>query len=325
MTVPTPATPGDPAEYFAVELATLRKDRPVDFDVFTKREGALTLYEEAGFLYDQARALGFTQHGIGEIYIRRADRSPFCRYVEAQLASLLVDVDLGTAQKAALVSGAAANLAREILAAPGSQTINRGRSLIVRVAGLVIPESEKLAETIRSAASDDELYQECVKIAIHCLAFADHLKLKSLKTLGELALAGFVANIGKSRLPARIRMSTTGLAARDAALVHRHAEMSMELVDRLIYPETRIGQGILLHHERHDGSGYPNGLSGQQIPITAQVVGLADLFDEISSQSELEGAAAAVAALKSLSSEYQGAFEQSIMKEFISCMGHLLM
>jgi HD-GYP domain-containing protein (c-di-GMP phosphodiesterase class II) len=77
-------------------------------------------------------------------------------------------------------------------------------------ARLASPESEKLAETIRSAASDEELFQECVKIAIYCLAFADHLKLKSLKTLGELALAGFVANIGKSRIPARIRMRIRG-------------------------------------------------------------------------------------------------------------------
>lgn len=325
MTAESQPVPGDPADFFAVELATLRKDRPVDFDVFTETEAGITLYEVAEFLYDQSRSLGLTQHGVGEIYVRGTDRPLFCRYVEAQMASLLVDVNLGAAQKATMVTGAASNLAREMIADPGSQTFNRGRSLIVRIAGLVIPESEKLAETIRSAASDEELFQECVKIAIYCLAFADHLKLKSLKTLGELALAGFVANIGKSRIPARIRMRTTGLASRDEALVRRHTEMSIELVERIIYPESRIGQAVLMHHERRDGSGYPKGLSGKQIPVTAQLVGMADLFDELTMQSEAKGKMAAVGALKLLSSDHQREFDQSIMKEFITCMGHLLM
>ena len=316
---------GDPSEFFSVELATLRKDRPVDFDVFTKGDGGITLYEGAGFLYDQARSLGLKQHGIDRIQIRNADRPPFCRYVEAQLASLLVDGELGAAQKAILVTGVATNLAREIIASPGPQTINRGRSLIVRIAGLVIPDSEKLAETVRSAASDDELFRECVNIAVYCLAFADHLKLKSLKTLGELALAGFVANIGKSRLPARIRMRSSGLTSRDESLVRRHTEMSIELVDRIIPAESRIGQGVLSHHERRDGSGYPRGLSARQIPVTAQLVGLADLFDEMSRQSELSGKAAGAEALRALSLNHQKGFDQSIMKEFISCMGHLLL
>ena len=107
--------------------------------------------------------------------------------------------------------------------------------------------------------------------------------------------------------------------------MRRHAEMSIELVERIIYPESRIGQGVLMHHERRDGSGFPKGLSGKQIPVTAQLVGLADLFDELTTQSETKGKMAAVGALKLLSSDHQKAFDQSIMKEFITCMGHLLM
>ena len=317
--------PADPDDFFTIELATLRTERPVDFDVFTLGDGNITLYGEAGFMYDHTRAAGLQQHGIGEVYIRNADLAVFCRYIEAHLASLLVDESIGTPQKAALITRAAANLAREIAISPGSQTVDRGRGLIVRVAGLVIPESERLAETVRSAASDEELYRECVTVAVYCLAFGGHLKLKSTKTLAELALAGFVANIGKSRLPARIRMRTTDLASREELLVRRHPEMSMELVDRLIYPETRVGQGILLHHERRDGSGYPKGIEGQQIPMIAQLVGLADLFDEAVTSSPHHGSAAALEALQSLTANHQPAFDRAILKEFVNCMGRILM
>ncbi len=314
----------DAEDYFTVELATLRSGRPVDFSMFIRGEEGIEPYAEAGVMFDQTRAMGLQQHGIGEIHVRETDREPFCRYVEAHMASLLADEGIGSPQKARLITGAATNLAREIAINPLSQTVDRGRSLIVRVAGLVIPESEKLAETVRSAAADEALYKECVTVAIYCLAFGDHLRLKSMKTLAELALTGFVANIGKSRLPPKIRMRTTDLAPREAILVRRHPEMSMEMVDRLIYPETRVGQGILLHHEHRDGSGYPKGIQGQQIPMVAQLVGLADLYNEGARESGQEGSAAALESLQALSAQYQHAFDRTILTEFINFIGKLL-
>jgi HD-GYP domain-containing protein (c-di-GMP phosphodiesterase class II) len=319
-----PTTEAEAEDYFAVKLATLRAGRPVDFEVFVRRDEGIAPYSEAGVMFDQTRAMGLQQHGIGEVHVREADRALFCRYVEAHLASMLADDNVGNPHKAVLITGAARNLAREIAINPVSQTVDRGRSLVVRVAGLVMPDSEKLAETVRSAASDQALYQECVTVAIYCLAFGDHLRLKSTKTLGELALAGFVANIGKSRLPAKIRMRTNDLAPREEILVRRHPEMSMEMVDRLIYPETRVGQGILLHHEHRDGSGFPKGIRGQQIPMVAQLVGLADLYDEGVRESGQEGSAAALASLQALSTQYQHAFDRAILTEFINFIGKLL-
>ena len=75
--------------------------------------------------------------------------------------------------------------------------------------------------------------------------------------------------------------------------------------------------GVLSHHERIDGKGYPNGLSGEQIPLIAKIIGLADSFDAMTSKRTYREALSVEGALAEIEKALGSQFDEKIGRLFI--------
>lgn len=104
--------------------------------------------------------------------------------------------------------------------------------------------------------------------------------------------AAAIHDVGKKAVPAEILFSCEPLTSVQVQCVRQHPIMGVHLLTKLFAQERRfesfcsnelIVQGVLYHHERWDGSGYPFGLVGHQIPVSAQFVALADVYDALTS------------------------------------------
>ncbi len=106
----------------------------------------------------------------------------------------------------------------------------------------------------------------------------------------RLKLAASMHDIGKVGIPDSILLKPGALTPAERRLMELHPMIG---ADTLVAIRHRVGDDELLnmgiqvtlsHHERHDGAGYPYGLSGDQIPIAARIVGLADMYDALTSK-----------------------------------------
>ena len=96
------------------------------------------------------------------------------------------------------------------------------------------------------------------------------------------SLASQLHDIGKIGLPESLRTARGKLSDADLELNKKHTRMGADLLKESKNPVIQIGAAICLsHHERWDGSGYPQGLRGEQIPLSARMTGLADVFDAL--------------------------------------------
>jgi HD-GYP domain-containing protein (c-di-GMP phosphodiesterase class II) len=75
------------------------------------------------------------------------------------------------------------------------------------------------------------------------------------------------------------------------------------------------------HHERCDGSGYPVGLAAQEIPLDAQLVGIVDVFDALTTRRPYRAAVSAFDALHMMRVAMRGQFNDEILREFINLLG----
>lgn len=98
----------------------------------------------------------------------------------------------------------------------------------------------------------------------------------------NLYIAGLLHDIGKIGVPGAILNKTGNLETHEYATMKEHAPRGAEIVSALDLP-TAVIDGIRHHHERYDGKGYPDGLSGENIPVTASVISVADTFDAMTS------------------------------------------
>lgn len=99
----------------------------------------------------------------------------------------------------------------------------------------------------------------------------------------ELELAALAHDLGKSRIPETILCKQGRLTPEEWALVKQYPEMGAEILRPFDHLEN-VRNTVMAHQERWDGSGYPHGTKGDDIPLAAQIVGLCDVYMVLTSE-----------------------------------------
>lgn len=95
-------------------------------------------------------------------------------------------------------------------------------------------------------------------------------------------IAGLVHDIGKIGVPEHVLTKTGGLTEEEYTAIQKHPEIGAHILRDIPQMEDILG-GVLHHHEKYEGGGYPHGIAGEQIPLVARMISLADTFDAMSS------------------------------------------
>lgn len=115
------------------------------------------------------------------------------------------------------------------------------------------------------------------RVVSSCLAIGKALNLDTTH-LDELTLVAKLHDIGKIGIPEPILLKPEKLTKEEFEIIKMHSEKGYRLT--ILFPElSHIARGILTHHEKWDGSGYPLGLKGLEIPLVSRIVSVADAYD----------------------------------------------
>jgi putative nucleotidyltransferase with HDIG domain len=136
------------------------------------------------------------------------------------------------------------------------------------------------------------------EVAELAAAIAGRLGL-SEDTVLRCRLGGWLHDIGKVAIPDRILGKPGGLDEHEWRIMRTHAEIGEQLVRR-IDAVSVAALAVRHHHERIDGSGYPDGLAGDAIPLEARILAVADAFSAITADRPYRRARSAVDALAEL-------------------------
>lgn len=146
--------------------------------------------------------------------------------------------------------------------------------------------SELFYKTIKSIsfaldAKDKYTHGHSMRVTLYSLALAKALKLPD-DLLEEIETAGLLHDIGKIAIPEKILLKPGKLTEEEFKIIKTHPELGEKLVHS-IEKLTLISNWLKSHHERYDGKGYPEGLVGEQIPISSRIIALADTYDAMTS------------------------------------------
>jgi len=139
--------------------------------------------------------------------------------------------------------------------------------------------------------------------------------------LEVLGLAGMLLDVGKTKLPDAILRKNDILSPEEYEQVKAHVLHSVELVRAARGLPAGVAEIVLTHHERQDGSGYPNGLKSDEIPIDGAIAAVVDSFSALTS-SRPYGEQASPSNALSLMHKLRGKlFHDALVEQFIQCIG----
>lgn len=128
---------------------------------------------------------------------------------------------------------------------------------------------------------DEYTYSHSLNVSMLCNIFGQWLHL-GRQDIENLTVAGLLHDIGKLSIDIKIINKPGKLTDDEFAIIEKHPEIGYNIVKNMDYPE-EIKMGILMHHEKIDGSGYPLHLIDTQIHDYAKIITIADIYDAMTS------------------------------------------
>jgi cyclic di-GMP phosphodiesterase len=135
--------------------------------------------------------------------------------------------------------------------------------------------------------------------------------------LGELALGAALHDIGKIGIPDAILLKPAKLTPEETEIMRRHVNISYDLVSQHLFL-SHAAQIVLAHHEFHDGTGYPQGLIGDEIPLGARIFAVADTLDAMTSDRPYRAALPYRVAREEISRCSGSQFDPDVVRAFLT-------
>jgi putative nucleotidyltransferase with HDIG domain len=158
---------------------------------------------------------------------------------------------------------------------------------IANIVALAVPKGEidgfaKLAEICIRFLEEKDPYTHghSLRVMRYALLLADEIDLEP-EGRRELRLCALLHDIGKVIIKESILSKKEALTGREMQAIRMHPSIGSNITNKI---SPSISDKILAHHERYDGSGYPAGLRGEEIPILSRIIAIADALDAMTSR-----------------------------------------
>jgi putative nucleotidyltransferase with HDIG domain len=193
---------------------------------------------------------------------------------EASRELALLYRQLGRNMEALGALNAAYRLFRQLEAR--AELVDVGRK-ISDLEGTYLQVVQEWGESLESA--DSYTHGHCERVAQYSLAVARTLGLDA-EAQTTLRVGAYLHDLGKVRVPHEVLTKPGNLTDEEFALIKMHPIWGLDMLANIDFPWD-IKPIIRWHHEKHDGSGYPDGLKSDEIPIGAQIICIVDVYDAL--------------------------------------------
>ena len=180
--------------------------------------------------------------------------------------------------------------------------------------------------TIRSLAvaidaKDQRSHRHIARVQRSAVATARHMGLDA--DLVEAVNTGtLLKDIGKLGVPDYVLLKMGKLTDEEFAKVRKHPEVGAAILEEVNFPWPVLPV-VRSHHERWDGTGYPDGLKGEAIPLTARILAVADVYDALTSSRAYRGSWSREAALKEIERQAGTQFDPAVVTAFAAIIDGL--
>jgi putative nucleotidyltransferase with HDIG domain len=172
----------------------------------------------------------------------------------------------------------------------------------------------------RLKTKDSYLIEHSLNVSILMAVFATHLNMDK-RIIQEVALGAFLHDIGKVLIPKDILNKRSVLTKQEENIMRSHVALGLKVLEDTPSVSHIAMQMVREHHERLDGSGYPNQLKGEQISKYGRMIAIIDSYDAMTCERPYKKSVHPINAFKALIAESPNCYDEELVEKFIQCLG----
>jgi HD-GYP domain-containing protein (c-di-GMP phosphodiesterase class II) len=184
----------------------------------------------------------------------------------------------------------------------------------------VLRNPNAMAWTIFSRKRSGHHINRAIATSVWAIMFGRHLGFDR-QALQDLAVGGLLLDIGNVSLSEDILNLEGAITIEQYEHLSRHVHLGLEVLQASKGVRTNVLDMVRCHHERADGSGYPDGMTGNDIPIYGRIAGIVDCYDAMTTKTLYSPAMAAYDAARELNEMSGEQFQAEVVEQFLRTIG----
>jgi len=320
----------DGGSFISIDKSVIAEGCSYDFSIYcsTSQKSKVECIKQRGVVVESNDIIVFDRSK--ELYVNEQDHEAYKRFYRSHLFNNVRELNQRKnktatnnnepeefTQKVEVMYQSASKALNELFDNP--ETLNnykKSKKVVNDLVDTVLDDDFTLKSLMCIATHDYYTHTHSINVAIYALSLGTFLGYKTdeLKDLGEAAL---LHDLGKSKVSNAIINKNGPLTKDEFDTMKRHSVYGVSLGKQLGVKNKRILDGIKYHHEKIDGTGYPEGLFRDQIPVFAQIIGLCDIFDALTSQRSYKKALTSFEALKLMKLEMKNNLNVKLLDKMI--------
>jgi HD-GYP domain-containing protein (c-di-GMP phosphodiesterase class II) len=261
--------------------------------------------------------------GLEEVYMPGPRLGNLVRAAQEKTKSVIQDHRVTSRAKAKLIHDNAKLLATMALKEKKiEESMESAATYVETVCDFVRKVPEAMGDLAQMLTLDYSLYTHSVNVSLFALCFGEFIKLPAadVKALG---MGAMYHDVGKTRISANVLKKPGPLSSDEWELMRQHSSYGFDiLVKHPSFPKESLIT-VLHHHENMDGSGYPAGLSENDLPITSRISKILDCYDAITSTRCYKHGVTGYEAIRTMYNEMLPQLSTDLLTQFVKFLGSL--
>lgn len=238
--------------------------------------------------------------------------------VTADLQEVIADKKLPPDKKAQLVHEHAIVMMNRLMDNPSVENIIQAKKGISDIVDLVLTNDATNKCLLNITSHDYSTYIHSVNVGVLGISIAKRIFANSTgHDMHKLGAAFFLHDLGKVNIDLAILNKPAVLTDVEMTLMRKHPEFGYDILTKTNQLTEECRTIVLHHHERHDGSGYPLGLKGDDIHLYGRLCSLADVYDALNSDRPYRNGLGPFAALRLMKEEMISHFQRDLFEKFV--------
>ena len=272
------------AGFLPVPLRAVPPESLQGLEVYIYTHPTYSLYKSCGLEFNLQDYDRLLEAGTDYVYISTRDHQKYYDAIEESLNQIVSDKRVALKQKCDVLYATTMALTKEITSGPPeSKTIAKAEKLTESTIKLILNNPKAFQYLFTVSNHDFFTATHMSNVSILLVSFAEKIGIRDTRLLNEIGTGGMLHDIGKVFIPNDLLNSTEKLTPEEFDLIKDHVQKGLNHLKEKADLSENVIKLVGEHHEKMDGSGYPNGLKTDEISIYGKMITIVDMFEAMTS------------------------------------------